>query len=181
MRNLPTWIPNPNAWMSAVLLILLIRGISAVISIIIQMGEPLIEISPKLRIVLYFLALLSPILVIAVIHHWLHIFLDRFFPNTRSPEMGNPQGFFPGLMSWWEGLYGWQAIALAMLVSTAVTIIFLPSFSSLYQLLDWWDEVKSFFMIPMFIRLVTVAYLYQLEHLVRQHLLSIGSANNSRE
>ncbi|NES20076.1 MAG: hypothetical protein F6K41_14375 [Symploca sp. SIO3E6] len=181
MQKLPSWIPNPNAWMSAILLLLLIRGISAVINIIFQMGESLMEISPKIRIVLYFCALLSPILVIAVVHHWLHIFLDRFFPNTRSPEIETPQGFFPGLMSWWEGFYGWGAIALALLISTTVTIIFLPSFNSLSQLLDWWDEVKSFFTVPMLISLVTIAYLYQLEHLVRQHLISVGSAINSRE
>ncbi|NET61011.1 MAG: hypothetical protein F6K47_34240 [Symploca sp. SIO2E6] len=176
MKNLPNWIPNPNAWMNAILLLLLIRGISALINIILQMSESLMAISPKIRIVFYFLVLLSPILVIAVVHHWLYIFLDRFFPNSRSPEMSSPQGFFPGLMSWWEGFYGWQAIALATLVSTAVTIIFLPSFNSLSQLLDGWDGVKSFLTVPMLIRLVTIAYLYQLEHLVREHLMSIGSA-----
>ena len=114
MRNWPAWIPNPDAWMSAILLILLWRGIGVVIRIIFQLGEPLMAISPKMRFLFYFAAILSPIVVIAVAHHLLHLFLERYAPNSRSPGMGRVEGFLPTLMSWWEGFYGWMAIALAM-------------------------------------------------------------------
>jgi hypothetical protein len=122
MRNWPSWIPNPNAWMSAILLILLVRGIAVVIRIVAQYGYSLLEISPKLRIFLYFLALLSPILVIAVAHHVLHLFLDRYASGSRSPGMTTTEGLFPTLMSWWEGFYGWMAIALAIVVSFMICL-----------------------------------------------------------
>ena len=176
MRNWPVWIPSPNSWMSAILLILLVRGIAVVIRIIFQMGESLIEISPKLRILLFFAALLSPILVISFAHHLLHLFLDRYFPNTRSPDMTRPEGLLPSLMSWWEGLYSWMTIGLAMIASGIVKIISLPSFNYLYDTLALWDELRDLFTIYTLIRIVTVAYLYQFEHLVRYHLMSVGSA-----
>ncbi|HAJ63268.1 MAG TPA: hypothetical protein DCP31_31915 [Cyanobacteria bacterium UBA8543] len=181
MRNWPTWIPNPTAWMSAILLILLFRGISVVIRIIFEMGELLMAISLKLKILLYFVALLSPILAIALAHHLLHLFLDRYAPNSRSPGMSATEGLFPSLMSWWEGFYGWMAISLAMLVSSMIQFIFLPSpsFNSLYNLLAWWDELRDLFTLPTLYRVVAAAYLYQFEYLVRHHLMAIGSGTQS--
>lgn len=181
MRNLPNWIPNPTAWMSAILLLILARGVSVVITIIAQLGDSLIWLPPKWKSILYIVALLSPILIIAVAHHLLHFILDRFFPNIRTPEMTERQGFFPGLMSWWEGFYGWQAIALALLVSSGIQLFFLSSFNSLYDMLDWWNELKKLFTIPNLIRLLIIAYLYQLEYLVRQHLMSVGSNSQSNQ
>ena len=181
MRNWPNWIPSATAWMSAILLILLVRGLSVVLRIIFQQGESLMAISPKLRIVLYFAALLSPILVIAVAHHLLQIVLDRYFPNTRSPEISSNLGQLPTLMSWWEGFYGWMAIALAMVVSGMIQVISSPSFNSLYDMLGWWDELKDLFTLPTLYRVITAAYLYQFESLVRHHLMAVGSASHSNQ
>ena len=179
MRNWPNWIPSATAWMSAILLILLVRGLSVVLRIIFQQGESLMAISPKLRIILYFAALLSPILVIAVAHHLLQIVLDRYFPNTRSPEISSDLGQLPTLMSWWEGFYGWMAIALALAVSSMIEIIFSSSFNSLYDLLGWWDELRDLFTLPTLYRVITAAYLYQFEYLVRNHLMTVGSGTQS--
>jgi hypothetical protein len=181
MRNWPNWIPSATAWMSAILLILLVRGLSVVLRIIFQQGESLMAISPKLRIVLYFAALLSPILVIAVAHHLLQIVLDRYFPNTRSPEISSALGQLPTLMSWWEGFYGWMAIALAMVVSGMIQVISSPSFNSLYDMLGWWDELKDLFTLPTLYRVITAAYLYQFESIVRHHLMAVGSASHSNQ
>jgi hypothetical protein len=181
MRNWPAWIPNPTAWMSAILLILLFRGISVVIRIIFQMGEPLMAISPKLRVLLYLAALLSPIVAIAVAHHWLHMFLDRYAPHTRSPGMSATEGLLPSLMSWWEGFYGWMAIALAVLVSSMIQVISSPSFNSLYDTLAWWDELRDLFTLPTLYRVIIAAYLYQFEHLVRHHLMAVGSTTESNQ
>lgn len=180
MRNWPAWIPSPTAWMSAVLLILLVRGLTVVIRLIFQMGDSLMAISPKLRLVLYFAALLSPILVISVAHHLLQLILDRFFPNTRSPEMSSTLGQLPSLMSWWEGFYGWMAIALALVASNLIEIIFsaAPNF---YDLLGWWDELRDLFTLPTLYRVITAAYLYQFEHLVRHHLMAVGAAPGSNQ
>ena len=181
MRNWPNWIPSGTAWMSAILLILLVRGLSVVLRIIFQQGESLMAISPKLRIVLYFAALLSPILVIAVAHHLLQIVLDRYFPNTRSPEISSDLGQLPTLMSWWEGFYGWMAITLAMVVSGMIQVISSPSFNSLYDMLGWWDELRDLFTLPTLYRVITAAYLYQFESLVRHHLMAVGSASHSNQ
>ncbi len=145
------------------------------------MGYSLMELSPKMQILLYFALLLSPIPVVAIAHHWLHVFLDRYSPNTRSPELGKIEGIFPGLMSWWEGLYGWMTIALAMLLSGMIRFLFFLSDDSLYEMLGWWDELRNFFTIYTLIRVVTAAYLYQFEYTVRHHLIAIGAANQSNE
>jgi hypothetical protein len=179
--NLPNWIPSPTAWMSSILLILLMRGLAVLIRIILQMGGQLMEISPKLQIVLYFAALLSPILVVAVAHHVLQIILDRYYPNTRSQQSSIQPGQFPSLMSWWEGFYGWMAIALAIVVSTMLEVIFAPSLNSLYDMLGWWNELRDLFTLPTLYRVITVAYLYQFEHLVRTHLMSVGATSESNQ
>ena len=176
MNNWPTWFPKPNAWMSAILLILLVRGLAVILRIILQLGQSLTAISPKLQFLLYYGALLSPILAIAVTHHWLHVFLDRSSPSTRSPEMTSTNSIFPGLMSWWEGFYGWMAIALAFIVSGIIQIIFWPTIRFPYGTLAWWNELQDLFTTETLYRLITTAYLYQLEHIVRQHLMSVGSS-----
>jgi hypothetical protein len=167
--------------MSAILLILLWRGIAVVIRMIFQMGELLMETSPKLRFLLYFAALLSPILVIAVAHHLLHMVLDRYAPSSRSPGMTRTEGLVPTLMSWWEGFYGWMAIALAMVVSSMIQVISLASFNSLYDLLPWGDELRDLFTLPTLYRVITAAYLYQFEYLVRHHLMAVGSGTQSNQ
>lgn len=181
MRNWPNWIPSPNAWMSALLLVILMRGLALLINTIVRLGDFLLVLPPKWRGILYIVALLSPILLIAITHHLLHLILDRFSPDSQSPEMRDVQGFLPSLMSWWEGFFGWQAIALALLVSNGIQLIFAPRFVSLDALLDWWNFLKSFFTISNLIRLVTIAYLYQFESLVRDRLISVGAANRSNQ
>ncbi len=147
------------------------------------MGEPLMAISPKLKILLYFAAILSPILAIAFAHHLLHMVLDRYAPSSRSPGMSATEGLLPSLMSWWEGFYGWMAIALALVVSQIIEIIFWssPSFNSLYNLLAWWDELKDLFTLPTLYRVIAAAYLYQFEYLVRNHLMAVGSGTRSEQ
>ncbi|MGL5059331.1 MAG: hypothetical protein ACRC62_05050 [Microcoleus sp.] len=179
MNNWPTWFPKPNAWMSAILLILLVRGLGVILRIILEFGHSIASLSPKLQFLLYYGALLSPILAIAVVHHWLQIFLDRSFPNTRSPEITISNSIFPGLMSWWEGFYGWMAIALAFIVSSTISVIFLPSPNIVYGMLAWWNELHDLFTLDTLYRLITTAYLYQLENIVRQHLMSVGATTRS--
>ena len=181
MRNWLVWIPNPNSWMSAILLILLVRGIAVVIRIIFQYGYFLMELSPKLKIILYFLALLSPILVIAVAHHLLHMFLDRYAPTNRALGMNRAEGLLPTLMSWWEGFYGWMTITLALVVSSMIEILFSSSLNSLYNLLGWWDELRDLFTLPALYRVIIAAYLYQFEYLVRNHLIALGSGTQSHQ
>jgi hypothetical protein len=176
--KLPAWIPNINAWMSAILLLLLVRGMKFAIREIWEAtGERILNLlSSTSHLVLYLLLLLSPIVVIAIAHNLLHIFLDLFFPDIQTPEMSTPKSiWFPSLMSWWEGFYGWLTIALVMIISTIIgIIIFSPSYY-LSEMTDWWYGMKNFFNPLMLIRLISAAYLYQFEYLVRTHLMTIGA------
>lgn len=86
---MPYWFPNLNAWLSAVFLLLLTSGLGACVKAAWQMGNSLAHISPRLTILFGLLGLVCPIILIAFAHHLLHLFLDRFFPDSRSPEMTN--------------------------------------------------------------------------------------------
>ena len=181
MRNLPDWIPNFNAWMSAILLLLLVRGIKFVLrAAFTRVNYDLLNLfSHKSYALLYLLVLLSPILAIAIAHNLLHLFLDRYVPDVQTPEVPVSRSVFPGLMSWWEGLYGWLAIAITTIASTAILLVLFSPHYYLSEINSWWLGTSSFFNPMVFIRLVCAAYLYQFEHLVRQHLIAVGVASRS--
>jgi hypothetical protein len=147
----------------------------------VRRSDFLISFAPKLGVWVFIFASLSPILLIAFVHHWLHQFMDTYYPNTQSPEMSGTQGFFPGLMSWWEGLYGWLVISLAGLLSSIILVIFLPPPNVLSDLRYFWTQTVNLFSVSTLLRLVISAYLYQFEYLVRQHLMTVGSAPQSNQ
>ena len=179
MKNLPLWIPNFNAWMSAILLLLLVRGMKFVLKEILERidYDVFSLLSYQSYILLYLVVILSPIVVIAIAHNLLHICLDLFAPDIQTPEMSLRKFWFPGLMSWWEGLYGWLAIALTMIISTAIGIIIFSPNYYFSEMTVWWQGLNNFFTPLMLIRLICVAYLYQFEQLVRQHLIAVGAGN----
>lgn len=181
MKKLPLWIPNFNAWMSAILLLLLVRGMKFVLRGALNnlSYEMLNLLSSKSHVVLYFLVLLSPIVVIAIAHNLLHLFLDQYVPDVQTPEVPERQSLFPGLMSWWEGLYGWLAIAMTMILSTMITVILFSPNYYLSSINSWWLGTSNFFNPTMLIRLICVAYLYQFEQLVRDHLIAVGAGSRS--
>ena len=181
MRNWPSWLPDPNAWTSAILLILLMRGLAVVLRIIVEMGDFLIHPSPKLGFILWIFASLSPILLIAVVHHWLYRFLDYYSPTTRSPEMAGTDGFFPGLMSWWEGLYGWMVLTLSVLASNVILVIVLPMPEIVYNIHQFWAQTENLSTLSTLLQAIAAAYLYQFEYFVRQHLLSVSSTRQPNQ
>lgn len=117
MKIRSTWIPYSGAWFSAVLLFLLTGAISGLERVALKMGLALSEIFPKFVMQFNLLALLMPILLIAIAHHYLHLFLDHFFPHSPTDKQQASMAFFPGLISWWEGFYGWSIILLATLIT----------------------------------------------------------------
>jgi hypothetical protein len=176
MRTLPSWIPNFNAWMSAILLLLILRFIKFALREFLEYtGYKIMQLlSFNSNLALHLLIILSPIIVIAIAHNLLHIALDLFLPDIQTPEMSTRKHWFPGLMSWWEGLYGWLAITITMIVSTILLImIFSPAYY-LSEISLWWYGNIKFFSPLILIQLVNIAYLYQFEQLVRQHLISVG-------
>ncbi|MDY6783293.1 MAG: hypothetical protein SW833_12255 [Cyanobacteriota bacterium] len=185
MRNWRSWIPSLNAWINAIALVVLLSGLLWGYQYLARLLEYFFRISPKLGIFAIFTTYLSPILIIAIAHHILHQVLDRYSPQTRSPELAEVRGWFPTLMSWWEGLFGWSAIILSTFVSNILWfIIFVPS-TAAFNALDLHNYSSNPLGMPLFMRLVwlvTSAYLYQLESLVRQHLMQVGATmatNNS--
>lgn len=185
-QNWPVWIPNPNALMSAVLLVLLIEGIKFFLKYIFPFEGLLIVLPPNLKLILYAITLLSPIIVVAIAHHWLNLVLDRFFPNITTSEMGKAEGILPGLISWWEGLYGCMAIYFSNIVILLVEIILNPDainseFYLMHDLLAWWDIIIGWFTIPNLVRLVTIAYLYQFDNVYRNHLMSLGAVSEIKK
>ena len=185
-QNWPVWIPNPNALMSAVLLVLLIEGIKFFLEYIFPFEGLLIVLPPNLKLILYATTLLSPIIVVAIAHHWLNLVLDRFFPNITTSEMGKAEGILPGLISWWEGLYGCMAIYFSNIVILLVEIILNPDainseFYLMHDLLAWWDIIIGWFTIPNLVRLVTIAYLYQFDNVYRNHLMSLGAVSEIKK
>lgn len=186
MKNWPTWIPSPGAWMNAILLTLLMGAVAYGVNLTGQLGQFLERnLSSRLGLTFGVLAILSPILVIAVAHHLLHLFLDRFFPDTQFPEMGRTEGIFPGLISWWEGLYGWLVIVLSIMLSIAIIGAFFPSDSSGYAILGYiqmlfsWNRPEHLLSAPTIGRTIIAAYFYQFEYLVRCRLSSRGSNTHS--
>jgi hypothetical protein len=176
MRTLPSWIPNFNAWMSAILLLLILRFIKFALREFLEYtGYKIMQLlSFNSNLALHLLIILSPIIVIAIAHNLLHIALDLFLPDIQTPEMSTRKHWFPGLMSWWEGLYGWLAITITMIVSTILLImIFSPAYY-LSEISLWWYGNLKLFSPLILIQLVNIAYLYQFEQLVRQHLISVG-------
>ncbi|MEM8830455.1 MAG: hypothetical protein AAGE96_14015 [Cyanobacteria bacterium P01_G01_bin.19] len=70
-----------------------------------------------------------------------------------------------------------MAIALTAITSTMIgVIIFTPDYY-LEEMGYWWLGLRNFFNLLMFIRLICIAYLYQFEQIVRQHLISVGEKN----
>ena len=177
--RLPAWIPNFRSWFNGVALILLMIGISYLIVYALVIIKILLGLAPWLQGTLVFLIFLFPIIAIALLHHWFHSFLDRFFPESRIPEDEAPSGFFPRLASWWEGVYGWSVD----IFSTFFTYYFLgifglsPYSSNLLSILNQ-DLSQCTFSLPSvrftILQMIVAAYLYQLEYLVKERLVAAG-------
>ncbi|MGB7416096.1 MAG: hypothetical protein WA902_17970 [Thermosynechococcaceae cyanobacterium] len=178
MKIRSTWIPYPGAWLSAILLLLLTGVITYGASVMQSLGYFLARTSPNLLLLFGLAVVLLPIVFVAIAHHILHLFLDRFFPDSQVPEKEKVAGFFPNLMSWWEGLYGWLVIVLSTLITAALIGGFADAslfYGRLQNLLLAWDKTRHFFSIPALIWVVVSAYLYQFEYLVHRHLMSLNS------
>lgn len=166
----PSWFPYPRSWMSAVFLSIIAGGLSTASSKIAEVGFYLGRHSPRLDFLFVIVAVLSPIFFIAVAHHWLHIIMDRLSPDTQSIHP-TEISYFPGLISWWGGLYGWVVIILSLMITVGF-LGFLFSYFNFINFISNWHKIQSFFTPQTLFWVTTAAYLYQFEHLVRQRLLA---------
>lgn len=178
------WFPYPTSWLKAMSLALSLAGILAIVRIT---GDASFNFvtwfeSPELLVIYTILALLSPIGAIAFVHHILHRIIGRFMPSFQPPEIGTLQGWFPGLISWWEGLYGWLAIFLATLTTAGLLTLFLPLLNLSYEkIASGYNSVNDTQLGSWFstMWLVIAAGLYQIEYLVKRRIIEIYSVNNA--
>ena len=164
--------------------------ISSIISTVVTLLSPLI--------------FLLPIPIIAFAHHYLYLLLDRYYPDIPSAERGRITGYFPGIVSWWHGLYGLLIIILALLVSDSILSIlpwlnfdivifdFQISDIEIYArnpIIDTWIKIAWRILaqpiyqplMRLVIWVVAAAYLYQFEFTFRQHLIATASDSSESD
>jgi hypothetical protein len=160
---------------------LFLRVIIFVSENLIKLGYNMAQItsSPELLAIFAIISLLSPIVIISFTHHYLHLLLGRFLTEIQAPEIGIVKGLVPKLMSWWEGLYGWLVIILSTLVAAFLCIFILPIFHlSLTKPLETYTQFQQQIIVIFGILwLITGAFIYQIEYLVRYHLITVYSGN----
>ncbi|MDX2215355.1 MAG: hypothetical protein SFY66_18980 [Oculatellaceae cyanobacterium bins.114] len=167
MNHSISWFPNGGSWVRAIALVVLTWGLQVGIGFIWQIIGIVIPWSPRLGFLVGVLAMLSPIVLIAVVHHFSQEWLDQIDPQGRSPKAGSESGILPGLLSWWEGLYGWTVSLLSMLTSYFVLGMVMPSFS-LTTLLSVPFNSGVFIAIVSVVRLVIAVFLYHFEYVIQQ-------------
>ena len=176
----PYWLPNVRSWFNGVALILLMIGIGYLMDYaVVDIIKFLLDSAPWSIGAFLFLLFAFPIVTIAFLHHWLHTFLDVFFPDSRFPEDELRAGLFPSIFSWWEAVFGWASYVL----SSVFVLFFLGIFqsysycnsSNLLSILSQ-NLSNSIFSLPSarftILQIIVAAYLYQLEYLVRQRLVA---------
>ncbi|MBE9179117.1 hypothetical protein IQ268_11145 [Oculatella sp. LEGE 06141] len=175
----PTWFPFPSSWLNAVLLLFLTVATSYISDKLFDVGFNFSEFadSPEPFILFGVVALLSPIPVIALFHHFIHLGIGKMAPKLQSPEIGKVKGFLPGLISWWEGLQSWLVMSVSTLsmigIATVTYRFFNIDFSPTASIIHGNED--GFMGLLGISWLVCAAYLYQVAHLVERRLMAIAS------
>jgi hypothetical protein len=134
--------------------------------------------SPRLGLAIALLTLLSPVVLIAIVHHWLFRALEYVAPSHRLLLLDVGHGFLPSLMSWWEGLYGWFVGFLAVVIAFALLRMWMPEFDVLAYWLESFAGNQQLTGLVTAIRIVIAAYLYHFEFRVQQHLITVGTLSD---
>ncbi len=92
--------------------------------------------------------------------------MDSFFPETETTP-----GFFPGVMSWWQGLYGWLINVLATMLVYSIVGLFSPE-TELFNILRWFtSRTVHLHTASIIIQIIIAAGLYQFEYVVNRQLI----------
>ncbi|MEH2171408.1 hypothetical protein [Nostoc sp.] len=181
----PLWFPYPTSWLKALILNLLLSFIIFLLTNPGKVGYQITYLakSPELFFMLTILLILSPIPTISFTHHLLHLLISRFISEIQAPEIGRIKGLFPGIMSWWEGLYAWLVIAISTLIAAFFCTMILPLFNISYtKPVELYTEVeKNIILIFGLFYVSAGALTYQIEHLVRQRIISAYSGTKETD
>ncbi|BBD63056.1 hypothetical protein NIES2109_59060 (plasmid) [Nostoc sp. HK-01] len=176
----PAYLPYPSCWLKSFILMIFLRVIGFVAEISIKLGYGVAKLadSPELLAIFGIITILSPIVVIAFTHHYLHLIFSRFISEIQAPEVGIVKGLLPKLMSWWEGLYGWVVIILSTFVAALLCTIILPVFHLSYAKPPetYTQFEQQIIVIFGIIWLIQGSLIYQIDYLVKQRLISVYSS-----
>jgi len=179
------WFPYPSSWLKAFILAVFLRVIIFVVEMTGKVGYRIADFANSIELLVIFiiLSLLSPIPVITFTHHILHLFIARFMPVIQTREIGKLHGLIPGIISWWEGLYGWLVVVMSTLLAFLVSTIFLPLFNLNYAKSpdNYTPFEKNIIVIFAIFWLTQAALIYQLEYLVKRRLISAYSNINKSD
>ncbi len=156
-------------------LIVMIRRDSTLLGYLSKLSD-----NPELLAIVSILLLLLPIPAIALFHHF---FLSRFISIIPGERQSNSDSLFPGLISWWQSLYGWMVFVLSTLIATLFCTPLLPLFKLNYKtIIDTYtlphNDIQLIFAL---IWLVSAALLYQIEYLVKLRLVFGDFATDTQE
>ncbi|MBG1265828.1 hypothetical protein [Nostoc sp. WHI] len=184
----PLWFPYPSSWLKALILNLLLSAILFGLKNPGELGYRIVYFvrSPELFAIFTILLLLSPIPIISLTHHCLHLLISRFMSEIQAPEIGKTQGLLPGIMSWWEGLYAWLVIAISTLIAAFFSTIFLSLFDLSYvEPIEYYTQMQNInnniIVIFGLFYISAGALTYQIEHLVRHRIISAYSGNKKTD
>ncbi|MEH2084601.1 MAG: hypothetical protein V7K89_32915 [Nostoc sp.] len=184
----PLWFPYPSSWLKALILTLFLRVIIFVIKNTGKVGYDIVYFvhSPKLFFIFTILLILSPIPIISLTHHYLYLFISRLVSEIQVPEIGRTQGFLPGMMSWWEGLYAWLVIAISTLIAALFSIILLLFFHPSYdRQIEYYTQIENInsnlILIFGLFYIFAGALIYQIKYLVRHRIISAHSSNKEKD
>jgi hypothetical protein len=170
--------PQAISWLRALLLVLLLLSFESGIIPLWQFISVMMNWSPRLGLAIALMALLSPIVLIAIAHHWLFRALEYVAPAHRLLPVDMGRGLLPSLMSWWEGLYGWLVGFLAVVIAFAILRMMMPEFDVLAYWLKSFAENQQLSGLVTAIRTFVAAYLYHFEFRVQHHLITLGASSD---
>lgn len=168
--KLPSWVPHPTAWATAVALFFFAGGVSLAMAVLLPIPFELMRHSPRLAWLGILLVWFSPIPLAAGIHHGVHAVLDLGdLPKTA-------RGSWPGVESLWAGFVAWATILFVTLATSLVMLVIDPppvdpdamrtlamemtrGFSGLARTVVW---------------IVLAAYVYELERAARRSVQGEG-------
>lgn len=159
--------PRGAAWLSALALLLFTGLIASVMRFFFfHATMSLFANAPRVAAFASLVGLLFPIVAIAFGSQLLHVVLDRFAGRKTS------RGVWPGLMSWWAGLFGWLVLALASWTSVLVVLVIHPqsSFGAFAGMFTYDSSLAEIISIPTVVWIVIAAFLFQVERLVRDKI-----------
>lgn len=176
------WLPHPNAWLNALILSVLMIGFVTMIRRDHDLWLNFAKWSekPESATLLAIFVLILPIPVIAFAHHF---FFSRFIPAVPGEKINVIQGFFPGLISWRESLYGWLVLVLSTLTAILICTPLLPLFQLNYSQViaesgQHYSKLKAVFAV---IWLISAAAFYQIEYLFKCRLVFGNNASFEAE